>query len=161
MAQILLTAPPGRTVRGQVQDFKTETGNIVEILVNGVAVGRATDLNFEENYGTNPLHEIGTMMPAEFPPTQWAGTLRIGRYALRQELVAKALGAASEEVLRLPIFDVQVRNRADNRIVETFQGCVPATRSKTIRVGAAVQRNHTFHVTDYIEGDAAAAGQVR
>jgi hypothetical protein len=154
MAQVLPSPPPGRHVTGLVKDHKVQTANIIEILIEGAAVGRCRSANFQQGFGTQPIHEIGSMMPAEHIPMQWTGRLTVDRYSLKAELIATLVGAFSEDILFKKLFDVVVRDRSTGVVTKTYQGCIQDSSGQNIAAGQPISENAVFFVSDVTPGPA-------
>ena len=156
MAQVLPSPPPGRHTTGLVKDHKTATANFYEIQIDGVVIGRARTVSFQQTFGTQPIHEIGSYMPAEHIPMQWTGRLTVDRYTLKQEAVTAILGAFSEDILFKKLFDVVVKDQSTGIVRRTYTGCVQDSSSQNIAAGQPINENATFFVSDVTPGQVGA-----
>lgn len=154
MAATNVRPMPGRHLTGKVEDHQTLTGNQILIQVEGRTIGRVQNMTARESFGTEPLYEVGSMLPAELVPLQWRGTLSIDKYRLKQDAV-EGLGLAfGEDVLKKNLFDVVIINKATGSIVEKFAGCVQADLGGNYPANRPATQNVTFLFQEHIKGDA-------
>lgn len=152
MANVQAAPSPGRHMTGVVGDHKVLSANQVVIMIGNVAVGRAQSMNFRESLGTEPVMEIGSMMPAEHIPNRFQGSLTLQRYRLRREVVTQlGLAGSDEAVLKSKMFDVVVKN-SDGAMVEKFVGCTPSDTSGDFQANRAATRGHTFFYMQRVNG---------
>lgn len=142
----------GRHMRGRVNEHKTLTGNLIQIMVAGKVVGRIQSISSRESFGTEPVYELGSMMPAEYVTNRWQGTLTIEKYQLRRSQFDGLPVAYSENVLTSELFDVVVIDKATGVQLEKFIGCIQSDAGKTFQANRAANQNVTFFYMDHDDG---------
>lgn len=121
------------------------SGATVLIMVNNKVVGKAQGLDGRRSFGTEPVHEIGTIMPKEHVQNRYEGTATLDRfYVKKQSLADLGLAALGEDVLDLDIFDIVVVDKLSKEIVRAYRGCTISDYSENFRVGTISGENATF-----------------
>jgi hypothetical protein len=143
---------PGRHLVGKVEDHKTLTGNQILIQIAGQTVGRCQSITHRESFGTEPLYELGSMLPAELVPLRWSGSLTVDKYRLRQSAFDKTPVKYGENVLKQQLFDVVVVDKVTGNVVEKFRGCVQSDLSGAFPANRASTQNVTFLYMEHVDG---------
>lgn len=153
MSQKMQSPFPGRSLTGAVKNHKTLSGNIVTVQIDGQPVGRALNVRYDEDFGTEPIYEVGSMLPAELIPQRWSCRLSIEKYALRERAFDGLNVAYSEDILLKNLFDLIVKDRTTGKIIHLFRGCVQANAGGQIAANRPVNQNATFYAMDHLSGD--------
>ena len=144
---------PGRHLTGTVENHPTATANIIEIRIRDKVVGRVQTVSNRESFGTEPLYEIGSMLPAEIVPTRWQGSITVDKYVLRKASIEALPLAYSESILKTLLFDVVIVDRTTGKTIEKFQGCVQSDAGRTYAAQRPVNQNATFAYMNHVEGN--------
>lgn len=131
------------------QNQTVHSGATVLIVVNGTIVGRAQSLQGRRTFGTEPVHEIGSIMPKEHINNRYEGSVSVERFLMKTaDLAQIGMAALGEEILRTDVIDIVVCERnADGsagRTIITYRGCTCQEYSENFRVGAIAGENATF-----------------
>lgn len=121
------------------------SGSTILIMVNNKVVGKAQGLDARRSFGTEPVHEIGTIMPKEHVHNRYEGSATLDRFYVKEKSLADlGLAALGEDVLDLDIFDIVVVDKHTKEIVRAYRGCTITDYSENFRVGAIAGENATF-----------------
>mgnify|MGYP000533856959 CR=1 FL=1 len=127
------------------QDQTVHTGNTVVLKVGGKEIGRAQGLDARRSFGTQPVHEIGSIMPKEHVYTQYDGSFSLERYFVRkQSLKDLGLSALGEDILYKGVIDVEVVDKQTGKTVRIYRGCTLQDTSETFRVGQISGENSNW-----------------
>lgn len=153
MGQVYPSPRPGRQIHGAAEVQKTATGNRIEIDIRGQIVGRCQSVDASKDFGTEPVHEIGTMMPAELVPLRFGGRLSVSKYMLNEAAFESLPMAYSEDILLRERFNLVIRDRQTGKTIKTYVGCLQASGGEQIAANRPVNQNATFLYMDEAEGD--------
>lgn len=108
-------------------------------------IGRAQGVSGSRSFGTEPVMEIGSIMPAEHVHNRYEGSVRLERFFVKkQSLKDLGLAALGEEVLQLGLIDIVVVSKEDNSIIRAYRGCSISDYSEDFRANAIAGENATF-----------------
>lgn len=153
MAVATTKPSPGRYLTGAVEGHQTQTGNTIQIQIDGVVVGRIQSLSFREGWGTEPIYEIGSMLPAELVPMQWRGTITVDKYRLRKQAFEKLPIKYGEDILKQKLFDIVILDKTDGSIIEKFMGCVQSDVSSSQAANRPGTQNITFLFQQHLSAE--------
>lgn len=121
------------------------SGASIYIMINNKVIGRAQGLNAQRSFGTEPIYEIGSIMPQEHVQNKYEGSASLERFfVIKKSLKDLGLAALGEEVLQLDLLDIVVVSKIDNSIVRAYRGCTISEYSEEFRQGAIAGENATF-----------------
>ena len=125
------------------------SGATVVISIDGTVVGRAQSLQGRRTYGTEPVHEIGGIMPIEHINNRYEGTITLERFLMKEESLASIGKAAlGEDILYLGVIDISVSERnkdgSPGNPIVVYHSCTCQEYSEQFRVGAIAGENATF-----------------
>lgn len=127
------------------------SGATVVISIGGVVVGRAQSLQGRRTYGTEPVHEIGGIMPVEHIYNRYEGTITLERFLMKTENLAslkKVPFGKEKEILSLGVLDISVSERnpdgSPGNPIVVYHSCTCQEYSEQFRVGAIAGENATF-----------------
>lgn len=108
-------------------------------------VGRAQGISADRSFGTEPIYEIGSIMPAEHVMNRYEGSVRVERFFVKKNsLKDLGLAALGEEVLQMNLIDIVVVAKEDNSIIRAYRGCTISNYSEDFRANAIAGENATF-----------------
>ena len=154
MLQNAVQPSPGRYMSGPVGGNPTETGNLILIAMQGQVIGRVQNITSRETWGTEPLYEIGSMLPAELVPLQWRGSLSVDKYKLRQSAMEALPINYGDDILTQQLFDIIIIDAASGNIIEKFRGCVQADMTSAKPANRPSTQNITFFYLEHLAGNA-------
>lgn len=136
-------------------DQTVHSGNTVLLKVNGHIIGRAQSLDGRRSYGTEGVYEIGSIMPQEHINNRYEGTVSLERFLIKEADLAKiGMAALGEEILKRPVMDIEVIDKATSKTVRVYRGCTAVDYSENFRVGAISGENASFQYLSCDRGDA-------
>lgn len=134
-------------------DQTVHTGNTIILKVQGREIGRAQGLDARRSFGTQPVYEIGSIMPKEHVHTQYDGSFSLERYFVRkQSLKDLGLSALGEEILQKGVIDVEVVDKQTGKTVRIYRGCTLQDTSETFRVGQISGENSNWSYLEAGDG---------
>lgn len=139
------------TLRNQL----VHTNASIQLIVNGVVIGYATNCTGAEEFGTQPVPKgIGSIMPAEHVYTQWAGNVTVSKFFLRKEQVKSAGYAGSaERILNQDVIDIKFIDKVTGKNIITFVGCTIGNKNFNVTNNGIVGRDATFFALDIINSE--------
>lgn len=125
------------------------SGHLIEIKIGSTVVGKAQGLDAERSFGTEPIYELGSIMPQEHVHNRYEGSLTLERFFVRTDDLAKAkiaaLGNANgEDILSKGVITIVVNDKQKGTALRTYTGCSLVSYRETFRVGAIAGENATF-----------------
>jgi|SRR5690606_9387517 len=121
------------------------TGNTVLLMVANTIVGRAQGVNAQRGFGTEPIHEIGTIMPVEHVQNRYEGTVTLERYFMKKKtLVDLGFARLGEDILQQDVLDIVVVDKLTHEIIRAYRACTLMDHSETFPVNAIAGENATF-----------------
>lgn len=121
------------------------SGNTILIKYNGNTIGRAQGLDGERSFGTEPVYELGSIMPQEHVYNRYEGSFSLERFFVRTaDLAALGLASLGEEVLQKDILTFVVIDKITNAVVRAYHGCSIVNCRENFRVNALAGENATF-----------------
>jgi hypothetical protein len=121
------------------------SGATVLLMINNKVVGKAQGIDGRRSFGTEPVHEIGTIMPTEHVQNRYEGSASLDRFFVKKKsLKDLGLAALGEEVLELDLIDIVIIDKATKEIIRAYRGCTIGDYSENFRVGAISGENATF-----------------
>lgn len=140
-------------------DQTVHTGNTIVLKVNGREIGRAQGLDARRSFGTQPVYELGSIMPKEHVHTQYEGSFSLERYYVRnQSLKDLGLSELGEGILKKGVIDVEVIDKHTGKTVRVYRGCSLQDTSETFRVGQISGENSNWVYLDCDDGNATSSG---
>lgn len=126
-------------------DQTVHSGATVLLMLDGKVVGRAQGIDGRRSYGTEAIHEIGSIMPQEHIYNRYEGTVSVERFFVKKGNLAE-LGYASlgEDILNQDILDIVVIDKASGNVIRAYRGCSVQDYSENFRTGAIAGENATF-----------------
>jgi len=123
----------------------TLTGNMLILTINGVAVGRGAGLDVTENFGTEPIPELGIIHYNEQVPMRYMLTVNMRSFAIDGESL-ESLGIVPDRdsVVTFPAIDVVVVNKETGALVATVEHCIITTKGLNLGPNAIVGRNASW-----------------
>ena len=135
-------------------DQSVHSGNTVLLKVNNQVVGRAQSLDGRRSYGTEGVYEIGSIMPQEHVNNLYEGTVSLERFLIKKSDLAKVgMAALGEDILKRPVIDIEVIDKASGDTVRVYRGCTAVDYSENFRVGAISGENASFQYLSCDRGD--------
>ena len=124
---------------------KVHTGNTIYLLINGNPVGRAQSIEGSRSYGTEAIHEIGSIMPQEHVYLRYEGTISLSKMRMKQEsLDQMGIGALGEEILERDVIDVLVVDKLTGQVIVSYNGCSANDMSESFATGEVSTEDITF-----------------
>lgn len=121
------------------------TGNTVLLMVANTIVGRAQGVNAQRSFGTEPIHEIGTIMPVEHVQNRYEGTVTLERYFMKKKtLVDLGFARLGEDILQQDVLDIVVVDKLTHEIIRAYRACTLMDHSENFPVNAIAGENATF-----------------
>ena len=121
------------------------SGATVLIMIKGKVVGKGQSIDGRRSFGTEPVHEIGTIMPVEHVYNRYEGSVSLERFFVKKDSLASlGLAALNEDVLNLDILDIVVLSKADNSVIRAYRGCSIQDYSENFRTNAIAGENASF-----------------
>ena len=124
---------------------KVHTGNTIYLSINGNPVGRAQSIEGSRSYGTEAIHEIGSIMPQEHVYLRYEGTISLSKMRMKQEsLDQMGIGALGEEILERDVIDVVVFDKLTGQVIVSYNGCSANDMSESFATGEVSTEDITF-----------------
>ena len=124
---------------------KVHTGNTIYLSINGETVGRAQSIEGSRSYGTEAIHEIGSIMPQEHVYLRYEGTISLSKMRMKQEsLDQMGIGALGEEILERDVIDVLVVDKLTGQVIVSYNGCSANDMSESFATGEVSTEDITF-----------------
>jgi hypothetical protein len=121
------------------------SGHQVSIKVDGKEIGAARGLNMNQDFGVEPAHVIGTIMPIEHTPQRWSGTVELDKFFIRRDVGVKAnVDLSSEGVLIIQPVDIEAIDKQSGETVFIAQGCTLQSSGVQISANAYIGERATF-----------------
>lgn len=121
------------------------TGNTVLLMVANTIVGRAQGVNAQRSFGTEPIHEIGTIMPVEHVQNRYEGTVTLERYFMKKKtLIDLGFARLGEDILQQDVLDIVVVDKLTHEIIRAYRACTLMDHSENFPVNAIAGENATF-----------------
>lgn len=116
-----------------------------------VVVGKAQGLDAERSFGTEPVYEIGSIMPQEHVHNRYEGSLTLERFFVRKnDLVQAGFAALNDDILTKGGISIMIQDKLGDATgtgpstIRTYHGCSLVSYRETFRVGALAGENATF-----------------
>lgn len=123
-----------------------QSGNTIYLMINGKVVGRAQNIRGERSFGTQPVHEIGSIMPVEHVYLRYEGTFTLERFRMKKEnLIQMGLGAMGEEILQRDVIDIHVMDNITKQVITTYNGCSCVSMDESYATGEIASENSTWN----------------
>lgn len=124
---------------------KVHSGNTVYLMVNGKVIGRAQSIDGTRSYGTEAIHEIGSIMPQEHVYLRYEGTISLSRMRMKTESLDQlGLTALGEDILTRDVIDIVVMDNLTNQVIVAYHGCSANDTSETFAEGQVSTEDATF-----------------
>lgn len=124
---------------------KVHSGNTVYLMVNGRVIGRAQSIEGTRSYGTEAIHEIGSIMPQEHVYLRYEGTISLSRMRMKTESLDQlGLTALGEDILTRDVIDIVVMDNLTNQVIVSYRGCSANDTSESFTEGAVSTEDATF-----------------
>ena len=137
-----------------LQNQKTVSGNMIQLKVKGIVIGRAQNLDPRVSYGTEGVYEIGSIMPQEHIHLRYEGVFSLERYLMTEQDLAQAgLIGLGEDILEMDIIDVEIINKTTGKTLRVYRGCTFTDYTNTFRVGAIAGENATVQYLSIDTGE--------
>lgn len=124
---------------------KVHSGNTVYLMVNGRVIGRAQSIDGTRSYGTEAVHEIGSIMPQEHVYLRYEGTVSLSRLRMKTESLDQlGLTALGEDILTRDVIDIVVMDNLTNQVIVAYRGCSANDTSESFAEGQVSTEDATF-----------------
>lgn len=128
-----------------IKDQTVHSGATILLMIDNKVVGRAQGISASRSFGTEPIYEIGSIMPAEHVFNRYEGSVRVERFFVKKKsLKDLGLAALGEEVLQMNLIDIVIVSKEDNSIIRAYRGCSIADYAEDFRANAIAGENATF-----------------
>lgn len=133
-----------------LQEQTVHTGNSIYLMIADEkgkyqVVGRAQGLSADRSFGTEPVYEIGSIMPVEYVYNRYEGSVRIERFFVdKKSLKDLGFAALGEDILKMNKLNIVVVSKKDNSIIRAYLECCLANYSEDFRANAIAGENATF-----------------
>lgn len=122
------------------------SGHTINIRVGKHTIGRMQGVDGERDFGTEPVYEIGSIMPKEYVHNRYQGTVSCERFFVRtNDLVKAGLASLGEEVLKKDVITIEIVDKYTGKVVRAYHGCSIGSYRETFRVNAIAGENATFY----------------
>lgn len=103
---------------------QVHAGHTIRFKVDGQEIGRGQSITGNVSFGQQPVHQIGSIMPAEHVALQYAGSVSMDKFKIRKKsLVDLGLAALGIGILNMDVIDIEVTDRYTNEVVDVYRGC--------------------------------------
>jgi len=121
------------------------SGSTILLMIGNKVVGRAQGIDARRSFGTEPVMEIGSIMPQEHVYNRYEGSVSIERFFVKKDNLAQ-LGFASlgEEVLRQDVIDIVVVDKATKAVIRAYRGCSIQDYSENFRANTISGESASF-----------------
>ena len=124
---------------------KVHSGNTVYLMVNGRVIGRAQSIDGTRSYGTEAVHEIGSIMPQEHVYLRYEGTISLSRMRMKTESLDQlGLTALGEDILQRDVIDIVVMDNLTNQVIVAYRGCSANSTSESFAEGQVSTEDAEF-----------------
>lgn len=113
---------------------------------NGVTVGGLRTATINQDFGVEPAHVVGTIMPVELTPQRWTGTIEIEKFFLKKDLsgVATNIDVSSEGVLTVEFPNLELIDKNTGETLAVATNCVVNSSSVTVTANAYLGERATL-----------------
>jgi hypothetical protein len=133
-------------------NVKTQTGNRLRVLFNGIQVGLVQSVRMSDDYGPDAASGIGDIHAVEYVPTMARHTLSVSNMQLKKAGL-RELGISvenGEAMLKGIVIDIVLFDKDDGRELRKYVGCSYASGDVDVSKHAIVQVNGTFNALDVV-----------
>lgn len=128
-----------------VTSQKVQTGNTVYLMINGKVIGRAQSISGDRSYGTQAVHEIGSIMPQEHVYLRYEGTITLERFRMKKESLDQlGLTALGEDILQRDVIDIVVMDNLTKQVIIAYRGCSSSNTSESFSVGEIASESSSW-----------------
>ena len=122
------------------------TANLIKFFFDGKEVGLAQGLNPSDDYGMEPVYEIGDIDPQELVPTAARYSMTLDKVLLNKDALTSAgiVPENGQAVLKGYEFTVEVYDENTGDLLVSYTGVKYASGSVNIRANAIVSMNAQF-----------------
>jgi hypothetical protein len=116
------------------------TGQQISLKMGGMTIGSARSMSIRQDFGVEPAHVIGDILPAENVPQKWTGTIELDKFYIRKNISGAAanIDVSSNGILTVDLIDVEVIDKQSQQTVGVCQGCTLSSSDITITANAFV-----------------------
>lgn len=130
---------------GSASNQSVHSGHTINIRIGSTIVGRMQGIDGERSFGTEPIYEIGSIMPQEHVHNRYEGSINCERFFVRNnDLVKVGMASLGEEVLKKDVITVEIVDKYTGKIVRSYHGCSIVTYRETFRTNSIAGENATF-----------------
>ena len=124
------------------------------IFIGDKQVGRMMSLDGDEDYGIQPVPEVGEPGPLEYVQTDYRVTVRIGHARILTKAIHElGMRIRREDIVRSGYLTIKVVDKLLGKTIETFQGCKLARGTVRYAPNAIVITDATFNCIRHTEPD--------
>ena len=128
-----------------IADQQVHSGNTVELYIAGKAVGRAQSISADADWGTETVHELGTIMPTEAVPLKYDGTVTLNRMRIRKnDLIKAGIVSLGADILQKVPIDIVVKDNTTGQVLEAYMGATLSRKTTDIRANEIIAEEATF-----------------
>lgn len=121
------------------------SGSTILLMIGNKVVGKAQGIDARRSFGTEPVHEIGTIMPTEHVYNRYEGSVSVERFFVKKDNLAQlGFAALGEEVLKLDVIDIVVVDKASKSVIRAYRGCSIQDYSENFRANTISGENASF-----------------
>jgi hypothetical protein len=122
-----------------LREQNTYHANRARVLVDGVRVGEAVNVNVNESGGTAPVRVVGQVEAVEHIHNAYDTQVQVGKLMWRTGRLSKFdLGNG---LLAIPPFDIEGYDEVTNEVLFVARDCTIATRGLSISANQPIQSN--------------------
>ncbi len=141
------------------QNQQVQGGHLIRMAINDKVVGFGRSSTYNEDFGTQPIHVLGTIAPVEHVEMMWSCTISLDSFKLNASAVQDAavelfemVAQGHEEVKTQTKFDLTVLGQGERELCTLLQ-CTPAGFSMNFNANQFTGQNTTFHALSVRRGD--------
>jgi hypothetical protein len=137
------------------QNVKTQSGNRVVVMFDGIQVGLIQSVSMNDDYGPEPASGIGDIHVQEYVPTQARHSLTVSNMLLKKKSM-RAAGISVENgdaMLKGLVFDFEWYDKDTGALLRKYVGCSYASGSTDVQKHAIIMQNAQFNALDVVGKD--------
>ena len=126
------------------QGQKVQSGNTVFIKMRGQRVGRCSQVNGSDSFGTEGQYEIGDIAPQEHISLRYEARVTVAYAVLKVKPLRKLGISINSNILKVEPFDLEVVDKLSKKVVEVWRNCTQSDGSVTVSANQITTGNATF-----------------
>ncbi len=132
------------------RNVKTQSGNRVVVMFDGMQVGLIQSVSMNDDYAPEPASGVGDIHVQEYVPTQARHSLTVSNMLLkRSSMLSKGISMENgDAVLQGLVFDFEWYDKDTGNLLRKYTGCSYASGSLEVAKHAIIMQSGQFNALD-------------